>query len=108
MPRRFYSTEFIKAYAHRQRKNKEELKEFKKGTLKIPGTFNLDSVVQVSKTGHEGELITLVHSLKKGNKELMTQVSLRENSLIHVSESYTSQIYWNPEVNQQSVSNQSS
>ena len=79
-------------------------KEFMKETLKIPGTFqalfDLDSVAQGSKTEYEGELITLVHSLKKGSIELMAKVNLRQASLSHVSETYTSQIYQNGQVNQ--------
>ena len=60
-----------------------------KGTLKISRTLSLDSVVQV---------IILVHSLKKGNRELMAQVNLGQTS--HVSESYTSKLYQNAQVNQ--------
>ena len=61
-----------------------------KDTLKNPGTFqgtlNLDSVVQV---------IILVHSLKRRNRELMAQVNWGQASLNNVSESYTSQLYEN-------------
>ena len=66
-----------------------------KETLKIPvtfqGTFSSDSVVQV---------IILVHLLKKGNKELMDNVNLDQIRPIHVSESYTSQLYRNAKLNQ--------
>ena len=69
--RRLSSIEIKKVYTHRQTKIKKSWKEFMKGTLKIPGTlqgnFNLDSLVQV---------IILVHSLKKGNRELMAKVIL--------------------------------
>ena len=33
-----------------------------------------------------------MHSLKKGNKELIPKVNLRQTKLRHLSESYTSQI----------------
>ena len=66
-----------------------------KGTLKIQGTFqgtfSSDSVVQV---------IILVHSLKKGNTELMAKVNLGQIRPSHMSESYTSQLYRNAQVNQ--------
>ena len=65
-----------------------------KGILKIPGTFqgifSLDSVVQV---------IILVHSMKKGNRKLMAKVNLSQTRPSHVSESYTSQLYRNAQVN---------
>ena len=64
--RRLY---WIKRKKNKQKKKtheeskKKSLKEFMKGTFKIPGTFpgtfNLDIVVQV---------IILLHSLKKGNR----------------------------------------
>ena len=64
-----------------------------KGTSKIPGTFAgdfiVDSVVQV---------IILVHSLRKENREFMAQVNLGQTS--HVSENYTSQLYQNAQANQ--------
>ena len=41
-----------------------------------------------------------MHSLKKENKEFMAQVNLHETKLIHVSESHTSQLYQNANVNQ--------
>ena len=64
-----------------------------KGTSKIPGTFAgdfiVDSVVQV---------IILVHSLRKENREFMAQVNLGQTS--HVSENCTSQLYQNAQANQ--------
>ena len=72
--------------------------------MKIPGNFqglfDLDSVVQRSKAECEGELIILAHSLKKGNTGLIAKINLRQTRLSHVSESYTSQIYQNGQVNQ--------
>ena len=66
-----------------------------KGNLKILGTvqetFSLDSVVQV---------IILVYSLKKRNRELMTEVNLGQSRLCHVPESYFYQLYQNAQVNQ--------
>ena len=41
-----------------------------------------------------------MHSLKKANKDLMAKVNLRQTSLSHVSQSYTSQLYQNAQVNQ--------
>ena len=40
----------------------------------------------------------LGHLLKKGNRELMAKVNLGQTS--HVSESYTSQLYQNSQVDQ--------
>ena len=54
-------------------------------------TFSLDSVIQV---------IILVLSLKKGNRQLIAKVNLGQTMPSHVSESYTSQFYWNVQVKQ--------
>ena len=66
-----------------------------KGNLKILGTvqetFSRDSVVQV---------IILVYSLKKRNRELMTEVNLGQSRLCHVPASYFYQLYQNAQVNQ--------
>ena len=47
--RRLYLIKSKRAYAHRQRKNKENLEKFMNGTYRIPGTFQrtfiLDEVV---------------------------------------------------------------
>ena len=63
--------------------------------MKIPVTFQRsftsDSVVQV---------IILVHLLKKGNRELMDKVNVDQTRPNHVSESYTSQLYQNAQLNQ--------
>ena len=65
------------------------------GTLNIlgtyQGTFSSDSVVQV---------IIVVNSLKKGNRQLMAKVNLGQTRPSHVSESYTSQPYQNAQINQ--------
>ena len=57
----------------------------------LQGTFNLSSVVIVT---------ILVHLLKKGNKELLTNVNLGQNGLRHVFKSCTSQLYQDSQVNQ--------
>ena len=46
------------------------------------------------------QVIILVHLSKKGNKELMDNVNLDRIRIIHVSESYTSQLYRNAKLNQ--------
>ena len=60
----------------------------------------MDNVIQGSKTYHEGKLIILVHSLRKGNKVLMAKVNLCQTRISQVSESYTFQFYQNTKVNQ--------
>ena len=45
-------------------------------------------------------MIILLHSLKKGNKNLMAKVNLPQTKLSHVSQSYTSQLYQNAKANQ--------
>ena len=56
---------------------------------------NIDSVFQASKTQHEGELITWVHSLKKENKDLMAKSNSYQTRLSHVPETYISQFHQN-------------
>ena len=54
----------------------------------MTGTFSLDSMA------------ILVPSLKKENKKLMAKVNLDQSRPSHVSESYTSHLYWNAQLNQ--------
>ena len=46
------------------------------------------------------QVIILVHSFKKRNRELMAKVNLDQTRPRHVSESYTFQLYQNAQVNQ--------
>ena len=41
-----------------------------------------------------------MHSLKKGNKELMAKVNLRQTRLSHISESCNSPLYQNAQTKQ--------